>query len=137
MENTTRVTFDPHVMEGKPCIRGMRVTVGMIAGLVATGYSTEQILAVYPYLEATDIWEALNHHLLATEGYLEERANRVSEEKFLAAMAKVADVEPLDERDRWTSSEAHYLTAVLAELRVPYETQESVSQADSDDEEMM
>jgi uncharacterized protein (DUF433 family) len=63
MENTTRVTFDPHVMEGKPCIRGMRVTVGMIVGLRTAGYSTEQILAAYPYLEATDIREALNHHV--------------------------------------------------------------------------
>jgi hypothetical protein len=74
--------------------------------------------------------------LQATEGNLEERANRGSKEKFLAAMAKVADVDPLDERDRWTSMEAYHLTAVLAESKVPYETQESESQADSDREEM-
>lgn len=55
----TRITFDPRVMGGKPCIRGMRVTVGMIAGLVAAGYSTEEILAAYPYLEPADIHEAL------------------------------------------------------------------------------
>jgi uncharacterized protein (DUF433 family) len=61
MNNTTRITFDPRVMGGKPCIRGMRVTVGMIVGLVASGYSTEEILAVYPYLEAADVREALNY----------------------------------------------------------------------------
>lgn len=61
MESTTRITFDPRVMGGKPCIRGMRVTVGMIVGLIAAGYSTEEILAAYPYLEAADIREALNY----------------------------------------------------------------------------
>ena len=61
MNSTTRITFDPRVMGGKPCIRGMRVTVGMIVGLVAAGYSTEDILAAYPYLEVADIREALNY----------------------------------------------------------------------------
>jgi uncharacterized protein (DUF433 family) len=61
MNSTTRITFDPRVMGGKPCIRGMRVTVGMIIGLVASGYSTEEILAAYPYLEAADVREALNY----------------------------------------------------------------------------
>jgi metal-responsive CopG/Arc/MetJ family transcriptional regulator len=74
---------------------------------------------------------------IATEGYLEERARRGSKEKFLAAMAKVADVEPLDERDRWISTEAHHLTAVLAESKVPYEAQESELNSDSGDEEMV
>lgn len=55
----TRITLDPKVMGGKPCIRGMRVTVGMIVGLVASGYSTEYILRLYPYLEEQDIREAL------------------------------------------------------------------------------
>jgi uncharacterized protein (DUF433 family) len=59
MNNTTLVTFNPHVMGGKPCIRGMRVTVGMIVGLITAGYSTEEILAAYPYLEPADIHEAL------------------------------------------------------------------------------
>lgn len=54
-----RITFDPQVMGGKPCIRGMRVTVGTIVGLVASGHSTEEILKAYPYLEAADISEAL------------------------------------------------------------------------------
>jgi uncharacterized protein (DUF433 family) len=55
----TRITFNPNVMGGKPCIRGMRVTVGMIVGLVASGYSFEAILKAYPYLEREDISEAL------------------------------------------------------------------------------
>ena len=56
-----RVTLNPAVMGGKPCIRGMRVTVGMILGLLATKVSQEQILAEYPYLEAEDIDAALKY----------------------------------------------------------------------------
>jgi uncharacterized protein (DUF433 family) len=56
-----RITLDPAVMGGKPCIRGMRVTVDMIVGLVASGYSTTEILNAYPYLEAEDIREALTY----------------------------------------------------------------------------
>lgn len=74
---------------------------------------------------------------IATEKYLEERARRGSKEKFLAAMAKVAEVEPPDERDRWISTEANLLTAVLAEPKAPYETQESLSQVDNNDEERL
>lgn len=59
MQNLTRITFDPNVMGGKPCIRGMRVTVGTIVGLLASGYSIPEILKAYPYLEAEDIREAL------------------------------------------------------------------------------
>lgn len=59
MKPPTRVTFDPGVMGGKPCIRGMRITVGTVVGLVATGCTKEQILKLYPYLEAADIDAAL------------------------------------------------------------------------------
>ena len=59
MQNLDRITLDPHVMGGKPCIRGMRVTVGMIVGLVAAGHSREEILEAYPYLEIEDIDQAL------------------------------------------------------------------------------
>jgi uncharacterized protein (DUF433 family) len=55
----TRITFDPQVMGGKPCIRGLRVTVGTIVGLVAAGYSTAEILLAYPYLEKEDVRQAL------------------------------------------------------------------------------
>lgn len=61
VEGLDRITFDPHVMGGKPCIRGMRVTVGMIVGLVASGVSTVRILEAYPYLEAEDIQQALTY----------------------------------------------------------------------------
>jgi len=55
----TRITFDPQVMGGKPCIRGLRVTVGTIVGLVASGHSTTEILQAYPYLEEEDVRQAL------------------------------------------------------------------------------
>jgi uncharacterized protein (DUF433 family) len=61
MKELTRITFDPGVMGGKPCIRGMRVTVGMIVGLVATGHTKEDILELYPYLEPEDIDESLTY----------------------------------------------------------------------------
>jgi uncharacterized protein (DUF433 family) len=48
-------------MGGKPCIRGLRVTVGMVTGLVASGKTTEQILELYPYLEAEDLTQALRY----------------------------------------------------------------------------
>lgn len=54
-----RITHDPRQMGGKPCIRGMRITAGMVVGLLAAGRSREQILAAYPYLEAGDIDQAL------------------------------------------------------------------------------
>ena len=48
-------------MGGKPCIRGMRITVGTVVGLVATGYSFNEIIKAYPYLEREDILEALSY----------------------------------------------------------------------------
>ena len=60
MNKFNRITFDPTVMGGKPCLRGLRVTVGTIVGLVASGYSAQAILELYPYLEAGDITEALH-----------------------------------------------------------------------------
>lgn len=54
-----RITFNPEVMGGKPCIRGLRVTAGTIVGLVASGHSVNEILKLYPYLEEEDIHEAL------------------------------------------------------------------------------
>lgn len=61
MKEFTRITTNPQVMGGKPCIRGLRVTVGTIVGLCATGKSKEEILALYPYLEEGDIAEALSY----------------------------------------------------------------------------
>lgn len=67
MEKLLRITLDPEVMGGKPCIRGLRVTVGAIVGLVASGYTQEAILAAYPYLEKEDIAEALAYAAWRTE----------------------------------------------------------------------
>jgi uncharacterized protein (DUF433 family) len=66
-----RITFDPQVMGGRACIRGMRVTVSLILNLVADGMSPEEIVEAYPYLEREDINEALHYAAwLATEQVL-------------------------------------------------------------------
>ncbi len=59
MQEFQRITIDPEVMGGKPCIRGMRVTVGMIVEALSAGRTAEQLLADFPYLEEADIREAL------------------------------------------------------------------------------
>lgn len=56
-----RITLDPDVMGGKPCIRGIRITVGTILGLLASGHTEEKILSAYPYLEKEDIRAALTY----------------------------------------------------------------------------
>ncbi len=61
MHNLTRITFNPEVMGGKPCIRGMRVTVGTIVGLVASGKTVDEVLKEYPYLEREDVLQALSY----------------------------------------------------------------------------
>ena len=61
MDLLQRITRDPAVMGGRPCIRGMRVTVGTIVGLLAAGRTHEQILQAYPYLEPDDIRAALSY----------------------------------------------------------------------------
>ncbi len=64
-----RITIDPAIMGGKPCIRGMRVTAGMITGLVASGASFPEIIELYPYLEEEDIRAALAHASWRPEAY--------------------------------------------------------------------
>jgi uncharacterized protein (DUF433 family) len=61
MSDFSRITQNPQVMEGKPCIRGMRVTVGTIVGQIGASRSVEELLADYPYLEREDILEALRY----------------------------------------------------------------------------
>jgi len=61
MESLERITRDPKIMGGKACIRGMRVTVGMVVGQIGAGTSVEQILDDYPYLEREDIMQALRY----------------------------------------------------------------------------
>ena len=69
MKALDRITIDPAVMGGKACIRGMRVTVGMVVGLLAAGRSSAEILSAYPYLEQEDI----NQSLAYAAWRLEER----------------------------------------------------------------
>jgi uncharacterized protein (DUF433 family) len=59
MPNLDRITRNPEVMGGRPCLRGIRVTVGTVVGLVASGHSNQEILLAYPYLEEEDIRQAL------------------------------------------------------------------------------
>ncbi|CAG7857699.1 hypothetical protein MCAMS1_02626 [biofilm metagenome] len=61
MGQLNRITQNPGVMGGKACIRGMRVTVGMIVGQIGSGHSVDEILADYPYLERDDIMQALRY----------------------------------------------------------------------------
>jgi len=61
LKKIDRITFNPNVMGGKACIRGMRVTVGTVVGLVASGYSNADILKAYPYLEEEDIHQSLSY----------------------------------------------------------------------------
>jgi uncharacterized protein (DUF433 family) len=61
VQELKRITVNPEVMGGKPCIRGMRVTVGMIVESIAAGRTVPELLADFPYLEEQDIREALLH----------------------------------------------------------------------------
>jgi uncharacterized protein (DUF433 family) len=69
MQQFSRITFDPEVMGGKPCIRGMRVTVGMIVEALAAGRTIPELLADFPYLEEQDIREALAFAARLAQGY--------------------------------------------------------------------
>lgn len=60
-EGLTRITHDPSVMGGKACIRGMRVTVSTVVGLLASGRSIDEVLEAYPYLEREDVLAALSY----------------------------------------------------------------------------
>lgn len=67
MDLLQRITRDPAVMGGRPCIRGMRVTVGAILGLLAAGRTHEEVLRAYPYLQPEDIRAALSYAAWRTE----------------------------------------------------------------------
>jgi uncharacterized protein (DUF433 family) len=68
----TRITIDPAVCTGKPCIRGLRFPVARLLGLLAAGESREEILAAYPYLESEDIDEALRYAAALAEDEIVE-----------------------------------------------------------------
>ena len=61
MPGLDRITHDPHVMGGRACIRGMRVTVSLVLNLVASGMSTKEVVEAYPYLEPEDVGQALRY----------------------------------------------------------------------------
>lgn len=67
-----RVTFDPNLMAGRACIRGMRITVALVLNLVADGMSNEEIMDAYPYLEPEDIRQALQYAALLAEETVHE-----------------------------------------------------------------
>lgn len=68
MRDLQRITMDPAVMSGKACIRGTRVTVGTIMGLLSSGHSPDDIVATYPYLDLEDITESLAYAAWIMEG---------------------------------------------------------------------
>lgn len=61
MKDLKRITLNPNIMGGKPCIRGLRMTVGTVIGLLASGFSSDEIIKMYPYLEKEDLMEALSY----------------------------------------------------------------------------
>jgi uncharacterized protein (DUF433 family) len=61
MARLDRITQQPEVMGGKACIRGMRVTVGVVVGQIGAGHSVDEVLADYPYLEREDVMQALRY----------------------------------------------------------------------------
>ncbi|NJL71473.1 MAG: DUF433 domain-containing protein [Candidatus Competibacteraceae bacterium] len=63
-----RITYDPNVMGGKACIRGMRVTVGMVVSQIASGHTIDDVLADFPYLEREDVLQALRYAARLAEG---------------------------------------------------------------------
>jgi uncharacterized protein (DUF433 family) len=67
MQSLDRITQDPGVMGGKACIRGMRVTVGMIVGQISAGVNVDEILREYPYIEREDVMQALRYAAWRTE----------------------------------------------------------------------
>jgi uncharacterized protein (DUF433 family) len=68
MADFDRITQNPKLMGGRPCIRAMRVTVGMVVGQMAGGVTMEQLLADYPYLEREDIYQALRYAASLVQG---------------------------------------------------------------------
>lgn len=103
MAHLTRITRDPRVMGGRPCIRGMRVTVGTVVGLVAAGRTREEILREYPYLEQRG-WIAgrwveksgerrRRFYRLTAEGKRVLAAHRDHWREFVRAIALITGVE--------------------------------------------
>ena len=69
LEHFDRITQDPCVMGGKPCIRGMRLTVGRILSQIGAGETIDELLVDYPYLEREDILQSLQYAAWLAQGY--------------------------------------------------------------------
>ncbi|MBI5395887.1 MAG: DUF433 domain-containing protein [Verrucomicrobia bacterium] len=67
MDELDRITVNPAVMSGKPCIRGMRVTVASVLRLLAAGHTAQRILTAYPYLEPADINACISYAALRVD----------------------------------------------------------------------
>jgi uncharacterized protein (DUF433 family) len=74
----TRITIDPNVCTGKPCIRGLRFPVSRLLGLLASGETKETILTAYPYIEPEDIDEALRYAAYLAEEETVEFSSGIS-----------------------------------------------------------
>jgi uncharacterized protein (DUF433 family) len=61
MDKFNRITFDPNLMGGRACIRGMRITVSLILNLISNGMTAQEIVREYPYLEEEDIRQSLQY----------------------------------------------------------------------------
>lgn len=72
-----RITFDPNIMGGRACIRGMRIPVSVIVNLVANGMSKEQIIAEYPDLQEEDIVQALKYTAWLTQDEIHSHASAI------------------------------------------------------------
>ena len=66
-----RITVDPNIMDGKPCIRGMRIQVSLILNLAANGMSSEEIIEAYPYIEREDISQCFQYAACLAEDRIE------------------------------------------------------------------
>ena len=69
MEQFDRITQDPGIMGGKPCIRGMRITVSRILSQIGAGETIEELIDDYPYLEREDILQSLQYAAWLAQGY--------------------------------------------------------------------
>ena len=71
LESFDRITIDPDIMSGRPCIRGMRIQVSLILNLVANEMTTEEIIKAYPYIEPEDIVQCLRYAAWLAEDRIE------------------------------------------------------------------
>jgi uncharacterized protein (DUF433 family) len=74
MLDLDRITFDPNILGGRACIRGMRISVALVLNLVANGMTTGEIIAEYPDLEPADVEQALRYAAWVTEESVYEPA---------------------------------------------------------------